>query len=91
MEFILEQQARLTQQIEDNAKQSSVMTQQIDVIAKATHVLLRGHEELRLVVNENSQNIRELIEDVRMVNDSVGALVKVVDGLVRRGNGHQPA
>ena len=87
IEFILEQQARFSTQQDRFAEQQALLTKQVDVIAKATHVLIQSQQEVRDAINEDRQVMRELREDIRQVNDNVGALVKVVDELVRRGNG----
>ena len=80
IEFILEQKALLIQQVEENATQIGAnaehigrIAKQVDVIAQATQTLVQGQQESRDAIDK--------------VNDNLSALVKVVEELVRRGNG----
>jgi chromosome segregation ATPase len=77
-----EWQLRAAAQFDRLAAQQEETSKEVQTIAGAVHVLIRSVEEDRAA-------LRELREDLTQVTGNVNGLVKVVDDLVRRGNGRQ--
>lgn len=77
-----EAQLRTETQLDRLAAQQEQTSKEVQSIAGAVHVLIR-------YVDEDRTAMRELREDVTQVTENVNALVKVVDDIVRRGNGQQ--
>ena len=76
--------------------QQEQTSKEVQATAGAVHVLIRAVDgdraamrELREGMVELREGLADLREDVTRVTGNVDALVKVVDDLVRRGNGRQ--
>jgi hypothetical protein len=94
IEFILGQQAQATVDMADLRATVKDLATENQVIARAVHKLIEvGQEnldaiaELRKQAEADRQRMQDIHEDVQRTTDNVNALIKVVDGLVRRKNG----
>ncbi len=96
IEFLLAHQAQVAtesaardQRIDKLSETVAKHDEQIQVIAGAVHALIRNSEEHRLANEELRQAIQIVSANTDHCTENINALIKVVDGLINRGSGHQ--